>query len=340
MADTATLTIPQTGMQEVYHHLKVFVRRKRTGKVVVTFDGKCAHFATPEMDIGAPAEGNWPGQASVAMAAIMAIATNPPAQDPLIIRVADGYMHFGQTFSCQCTWRPSNEPLIRLPINYDDGTLMAVPLKYTAEDITTSGLTEHVNKARSRLKGRLKTAVRALAPYHISEESLRAFVDKSLISAGVLNHICQSNPETTHPISDPIVKIQETIRELRRQLEHDLFNEIDADVETLPDEPISTQRLSQLLKVLEEEVENTDGQLEDAHTHLQQTEECREQVRIDEDTKEWRKEALAGIKAGENPDSLPMPTHMTIGTYYAEVNALLAKLGKPLLRPAFMEPST
>jgi len=103
METELTLRIPQTGMQEVYHHLKVFVRRKRTGKVVVTFDGKCAHFATPEMDIGAPAEGNWPGQVRVAMAAIMAIATNPPTQNPLVIRITDGYIHFGPTFSCQCT---------------------------------------------------------------------------------------------------------------------------------------------------------------------------------------------------------------------------------------------
>ena len=73
MADTTTLTLPQAGMQEVYHHLKVFVRRKSTGKAVVTFDGTCAHFATPEMDIGAPAEGNWPGQARVGMAALMAM---------------------------------------------------------------------------------------------------------------------------------------------------------------------------------------------------------------------------------------------------------------------------
>lgn len=256
METEITLRIPQAGMQEVYHHLKVFVRRKRTGKAVVTFDGKSAHFATPEMDIGAPAEGNWPGPARVGTAALMAIANNPPAQDPLLIRVADGYFYFGPTFSCQCTWRPSKEPLIRLPINYDDGTLMAVPIKYTAEDISTSGLTEHVNKARNRLQGRLKTAARALAPYHITEESLRAFVDKSITAAGVLNHICQIEPGNKPETPDLVVTLETEIKNLRSKLESEFKWEMEGDdpIDIRQIDPKAHDLLIELLSVLQRQV--------------------------------------------------------------------------------------
>lgn len=194
METEIALHVPQSGLQEVYHHLKVFVRNKKSGKAVLTFDGNLVHFVTPEMDIGAPATGNWPGQARVGMAVLMALASNPPAQDPLEFRVANGQLHIGPTFSCKCAWHPARPPLIRMPIDYDDGTLIAVPLKCTAEDIELSGLTTHVAMARRRLQNRLKAATRALSYYHVTEDMLRELVDKALKNAGILGHIDKVEP--------------------------------------------------------------------------------------------------------------------------------------------------
>ena len=195
-AERVFLRIPQPGMKEVYHHLKVFVRYKRKGKAVLTFDGTTVYFATPDMQVGALAEGNWPGQARIGMAALMAIAATPPDQDPLIIQVADGNLQFGPTFSCHCTWRQSKEPLIRLPINYTDATLTALSLRNNTEEIEASGLAEHVTMAKRRLHNRLKTATRALAHYHVTEKSLRELVENSLKNAGVLRHISQTDPNS------------------------------------------------------------------------------------------------------------------------------------------------
>ena len=103
------LRIPQEGTRDLFHQLKASMRRRRSGRAVVSYDGKYARFAMAGMTIGALAAGYWPGTANIALAALMAMAAEPPKDDPLVLRVEEGHLHFGPNISCECRWHPDKQ---------------------------------------------------------------------------------------------------------------------------------------------------------------------------------------------------------------------------------------
>ncbi len=71
--------------------------------------------------------------------------------------------------------------------------------------------------------------------------------------------------------SQQLKALQQTIRQIRRRLERDFFNEIVPDEGPVPEEPKAMHLMSELLKMLKEEAEETGGLLTDQETNLQQT---------------------------------------------------------------------
>jgi hypothetical protein len=189
-ADTAPLLrVGRAGLLEVFRLLLSVGKPRKAEQVVLSFDGNCLHFDLSGMTATAAAKGSWPCQVRVRATALLSLAKVPPAGDPLVLRVEDGRIHFGPTFSCACDLQSMWKAAIQLPLNYDAAMLLGLKLRYTPEQIEQSGLKETVANAEKNCMRHVSTAAVALAPYLVKQEDIRALVDQSLRESGLLGKI-------------------------------------------------------------------------------------------------------------------------------------------------------
>ena len=188
MSESAILHIDRTSL---LHELKSWfkiARPKKTEQVLLSFDGELLHMDMSRARVKVPAHGSWAGQVRVAVLFLVSIVKFPPSGDPIILRVEDGRLLVGTT-SYPCEWQATAKSLIQLPIDVNTPLLLALKLRYTADQIRTSGLKAVVDEAEEKCNRNVNTAMKALAKYGIKPADLRALIDKALRESGLTGKI-------------------------------------------------------------------------------------------------------------------------------------------------------
>ncbi|MCE9616519.1 MAG: hypothetical protein K8T26_19770 [Lentisphaerae bacterium] len=177
---------------ELVKALKVLVKTAKPRKVeqaILLFDGRCLHIEVSGVTATCAADGEWPGQARVAVGYILGLAKLPPKEDPINFRVEGTRLHFGATFSCTCVWQAPWLASVQLPVNCDEGMLLALKRRYTDKQIEESGLARAVAGAEASRERHIAKALKSLGRYHVKAEDLRALIDQSLSEDGTLRRV-------------------------------------------------------------------------------------------------------------------------------------------------------
>ena len=141
----------------------------------MSYDGGCLHIELGGMTVTPTATGKWSGQIRIPGSYIMALAKIPPSGDPVIVKVENGWIHFGPT-SVKCKSQDSWSRVIELPMNATAADILTLHFQYSPEEIEASGYSKVVKETEAWAAGKIKKAAVELEKLHISEEVLREFV--------------------------------------------------------------------------------------------------------------------------------------------------------------------
>lgn len=184
MSEQAILHVDRTVL---LHELKSWVkiaRPKKTEQVVLSFDGELLNMDMSRARIKVPARGSWDRHVRVTALLLVSIVKLPPPGDPITLRVENGRLLVGTT-SCPCEWQAPVKSLIQLPLYADTPMLLALKLRYTTDQIRTSGLQKAVDEAEEKCNRDIDFAVKGLAKYGIKPTDLRSLVDQALRESGL-----------------------------------------------------------------------------------------------------------------------------------------------------------
>ena len=162
---------------------------RMTDQVIFSFDGACLHFDLCGMSTSVPAHGQWDCQVRAKPAFLLPLIEVPLEDDTWLIWVKDQRLYFGPSFSCQCELQDPWRATIQLPLNNDDDMLLALRLKYSAQEIEQSGLKHSVSKVEEACVKKVNAAVNALASHEVRAEEIRALVDKHIRASGILKKL-------------------------------------------------------------------------------------------------------------------------------------------------------
>ena len=161
-------------------------RPRRTDQIILSFDGTGLHFDLCGMSTSIPATGIWDCQVRAKPAFVNPLIQVPLEEDLWLIHVQDNRLFFGPSFSCPCEIQPPWLASIQLPLDGDDDMLLAVKLKYSAQEIEASGLKYSVAKADGICMDHIQTAINGLSKYGLKAEDVRTLVDQRIRSSDVM----------------------------------------------------------------------------------------------------------------------------------------------------------
>lgn len=160
-----------------------------TDQLIFSFDGERLHFDLCGMSTSIPATGIWDCQVRAKPAFLNPLIQVPFDEDSWMIHAEYGYLHFGASFHCPCEIQPPWQATIQLPLDGNDAMLLAVKLKYSAQDIEASGLKYSVAKADGIITKRIQSAINALSEYGLQAEDVRTLVDQRIRSSDAMKII-------------------------------------------------------------------------------------------------------------------------------------------------------
>ena len=187
--DPPYLRVGRADMLQALNLIHVVGQPRKTDQIVFSFDGACLHFDLCGMSTSVPAQGQWECQVRAKPAFLLPLIEVPLKDDTWLIWVKDGRLYFGSSFSCPCELQDPWQATIQLPLDNDDDMLLALGLKYSAQEIERSGLKHSVAKVEDLCMRGVHTAANALARYEVKAEDIRALVDKRIRASGILDKI-------------------------------------------------------------------------------------------------------------------------------------------------------
>lgn len=162
---------------------------RSTDQIIFSFDGACLHFDMPGMTTAIPAKGIWDCQIRAKPAFVLPLIQVPLDTDSWILWAKEGRLYFGPTFSCPCDLQDSWRANIQLPLNNGDDMLLALSLKYSAQEIEQSGLKYSVAKVEDLCMRNVHAAAQNLTLYGVKAEEIRPLINQHLRSSGILDKI-------------------------------------------------------------------------------------------------------------------------------------------------------
>ncbi len=167
----------------VLQGLRLFKRtRRKTHRpetAIIGFDGRCLTLEAQGTTMFAQAIGAWPGNAHVSAMLVTALAEVPPADDPIIVSFADGYLHFGP-LKVGCKWQPVSSALLALPATRDWVQALAISYQRSRGDILADGLTDEVRAAHQQLGKLIQRVAKSLAPLGVTAADIQQLVERRL----------------------------------------------------------------------------------------------------------------------------------------------------------------
>jgi len=162
---------------------------RRTDQVLISFDGDRLHFDLCGMSTTIPASGIFDIQVRAKPAFLNPLIQVPLEDDLWVINVECNRLFFGHSFSCPCDVQDPMQSPIRLTLDTDDDTLLAVKLKYSENDIEYSGLKHSVAKADEACMKSVNNATHQLLHYGVRDEDVRELVDQRIRTSEVMKII-------------------------------------------------------------------------------------------------------------------------------------------------------
>lgn len=162
---------------------------RRTDQVIFSFDGAYLHFDLPGMTTAIPAQGVWDCQIRAQPAFVLPLIQVPLADDSWILWAKEGRLYFGPSFSCPCDLQDPWRANIQLPLDNGDDMLLALSLKYSAQEIELSGLKHSVAKVDNLCMRNVHAAAQNLTAYGVTAEEIRSLINQHLRSSGILDKI-------------------------------------------------------------------------------------------------------------------------------------------------------
>ena len=165
------------------HLWQAFRQIKRQGgfgdqSAILTFaDGQF------EIELGgcvltADAEGLWRGQVKIPVDAIRNVAKSfaKGSSGGVVDSTEGNELHIGN-ITVPCQWNALVYPRIQMPLGARVMDVLTLPLKYSAEDIERSELSETLASAEEQRDKLIGKAARILQTLNVSEDHLRELVD-------------------------------------------------------------------------------------------------------------------------------------------------------------------
>ena len=156
---------------------KIFTpKRLKLGPALLAFEGGFLSIESGEVTAVMRASGEWHGRATFSPEILRAIATVPPAHNPLPISYADGHLLIGNmTIACQ--WHSVSQALIHDLENPSLMDLLALERELPRSEMKGSALGRRIVAAVQRAEQRIQKATAQLADLDVTEREIRALVE-------------------------------------------------------------------------------------------------------------------------------------------------------------------
>ena len=163
-------------------------KRAKLDRALLAYDGTFLSIESGEIAAVMRSAGEWHGQATFSPSILRALATVPPAQDPITISYADGHLLIG-SMTIACDWRLASQSFIESIENPSLMDLLAMERNISRGELAGTELGKRIRSARLKMERCLTRASAQLEEMDITEDDLRALVElrlsKRLIPSGV-----------------------------------------------------------------------------------------------------------------------------------------------------------
>lgn len=161
---------------------KVFTpKRCKLGTVLLAFEGGFLSIESGNVTAVMRASGEWHGRATFSPEILRAIATVPPANDPLPISYADGHLLIGNlTIACQ--WHTVSQALIDDIENPSLMDLLALGRIIPRAEMKGSARGHQILNAVQQAEQRIHKVATQLADLEVTESDIRALVETKITS--------------------------------------------------------------------------------------------------------------------------------------------------------------
>lgn len=161
---------------------KVFAAKQlKLGKVLLAFEGGFLSIESGDVTAVMRATGQWHGRATFSPEILRAIATVPPAHNPLTISYADGNLLIG-SITVPCQWQSLSQAFIRHVETPNLIDLLALERTIPRVEIKGTARGRQIAGAVQRAEQRIKKAVAQLADLEVSEAEIRSLVETKIAS--------------------------------------------------------------------------------------------------------------------------------------------------------------
>ncbi len=154
-------------------------KRAKLDRAILAYDGSFLSIESGEITAVMRSVGEWHGHATFSPTILRALATVPPAQDPIKISYADGHLLIG-SMTIACDWRRESQPMIEAIENPTLLDLVAMERTMPRGELAGTELGKRIRSAQQKMERRLKNAAAQLEEMEITENDLRALVERQL----------------------------------------------------------------------------------------------------------------------------------------------------------------
>jgi hypothetical protein len=170
----------QLPLVEFKRAMKVFTpRRLKLGPALLSFEGEFLSIESGEVTAVMRASGEWHGRATFSPQILRAVATVPPAQNPVPIAYADGHLLIG-TLTIPCQWRLLSQALIDDLENPSFMDLLVLERTVSRAELKGSNLGRRIRAAVPRAEMRIQRAAAELVALDVTVADVRALVEAKI----------------------------------------------------------------------------------------------------------------------------------------------------------------
>ena len=174
----------QVVLPEFKEGLKPFkTKHAARGKILLAFENGFLSIESGEVRSVMRAQGNWEGRAVFSGEILRALATVPPAENPVTIGFAQGRLLIsGMTIPCEWT-HAANEAIASSVAALTDPSiidLLAMNQYAQRVKLGQSGIASKIRSAQLKMERRIKSASAQLIDLNITEAEIRSLVNSKI----------------------------------------------------------------------------------------------------------------------------------------------------------------
>lgn len=173
------LKVNRAELAEGLNRLRKLAKPKTNMEAVLSFEKGMFLMYLNGVTIQATAEGELPGLIRITGTRAINLSKILPTDNPLLIALEDERVSIG-SLTIPCTWVNAEPHPVQLSIDPPLTELLGAKLKYTEQEIFTSGLSNPVNDAEAQRKRLIRRAANVLEPLGVRLADVEQLVDSTL----------------------------------------------------------------------------------------------------------------------------------------------------------------